>query len=185
MASTKDERKRVTAIAAALIGVVLLLLTGVIISLRQSFSNNKSGTAKTMITQDKTSGESFVQQEGVTQEQQTIGSNNPIFAGFSKLIDYGLTTDQVRALEQALQKYPAFANNNIQISLAVNDITRGARENSDPLYRFNILSHIVVNQTTTYRIKFYYSGTSEVQLILYDATGNIKLFDSGIVTATN
>jgi hypothetical protein len=104
------------------------------------------------------------------------------FVGFDNLITLGVTLDQANGLQTAFQHYKTFASANTVIDMSDGKITIVAPSQADPLYRPSITTTVLVDQRTTYHIRFYYWGTSAIQLLIYDSTGKTKLFDSGTVT---
>lgn len=107
------------------------------------------------------------------------------FVGYDNLIQNGVTYDQVNALQTAFRKYQPLSAPTTVIDIGGSNLIPYAPDQSDPLYRPSIGASVVVNQKTTYKIKFYYWGTSTIELLIYDATGATQLFDSGTVTGSS
>lgn len=180
----QDRRKKVLLLVGLVVLVILIITVLVVGTLYKTFAGNgDNGNPTVTIKKDPTTGQSFATQDGQAPESQVYDPTTPLYAGFEALLDDGMTANQVTALQNALQHYPPFTKN-VQISLAGTDIRRNYPEQTDPLYRWSISSHIVVNQKDTYQIKVYYSGTNDIQLIIYDAAGHTQLFDSGIVSSS-
>jgi len=178
-----SRRKLILIIAGS---VVLLGVIGLVVSLLTSGNQQKNGTAGTGDTTshfDPVSKETIVTQNGKAPETGGGDSTRPIFAGIDKLLNYGITTQQLSSLQFAFTQYAPTAGSSTQISLAVDDITTDRAP--DPDGRFFVLSHVVVNQKDTYKLKLFYSGLSDVQLVLYDSSGQSQLFDSGVISDTN
>lgn len=142
--------------------------------------DNAKVTGPTTVYHDPTSGEDIINQQGKTPEQTLTSPTTPLYAGFDKLLGQGMTLEQLDSLYTAFESYKPFASNKVQISLAADDIQPVRPQDSDPLYRWSIQSHIVVDRTTTYKVQIYYWSIDDVQLLLRDQNG-AQLFDSGII----
>jgi len=118
-------------------------------------------------------------------DENTPAASGSSFIGYDSLLNVGVTVDQVSALQKALQQYKPMSTTGTTIDMSKGTLTPYAPSQRDPLLRPSIGTSVVVNQKTTYRITFYYWGTSSIELLIYDSTGKTKLFDSGTVTATN
>ncbi|HSX05334.1 MAG TPA: hypothetical protein VLF69_02610, partial [Candidatus Saccharimonadales bacterium] len=136
-------------------------------------------TGPTTVYHDPVSGENIVNQEGKATEGQSSSSTTPTYAGFDKLLEVGFTLNQLDSAYSAFEQYQPFASNKVQISLAVNDVSTVRPNDADPLYRWSVVSHIVVNRTDSYKVQIYYWGENSAELVLLNADGSQQLFDSG------
>lgn len=173
------DRKRLLIIIVA---VAAVLAAGIFVLLRQkpSKGNDAATTGPTTVYHDPVSGEDIVTQQGKTPEPTVAAPTSPIYAGFDKLINQGMTQEQLQTTYAAFESYKPFASDKVQISLAADDIQPVQPQDNDPLYRWSIRSHIVVNRTTTYKVQIYYWGIDDVQLLLSDQNGT-QIFDSGAI----
>jgi hypothetical protein len=142
----------------------------------------KAGSGQTVTKTDPTSGETLVEQAGKVPETNGGSTDGPLFLGFDKLINQGLTIQQLDSIQTAITSYPPFTTSSAQISLAADDIVPVSPSDSgDAQQRWSIKSHIVVNSKDTYRVQFFYSGIGNVEVYIYSADGKTQLFDSGSI----
>lgn len=171
------ERQRNRKLVIVIFAVVLILLMGLVFWLTKPQKTTESKTGESQVYNDPVSHQKIVTRTGAAPETNGQTSTGPVFVGFEKLLDYGVTVQQLDALKAYFGDYAPFVNKSPEISLAVDDIQAG-QDMSDPQQRFFIRSHVVVDRKTTYVIKFYYQGLSSVELHIYDAGGSNQLFDS-------
>ena len=114
-------------------------------------------------------------------EENSIPQTWPAFSNLDNLLNNGLTLDQVSGVSTALKAYQPFATTGTQVTFPLHDIQLNYPDPNDPLYRPFLLMNIIVNQKTTYKVKLYYWNTSNIQLYLYDISGNTLLYESGTV----
>lgn len=171
------ERQRNPKRTVIIFVVALILLMGLMAWLTRPHKTATIKTGESQVYNDPVSHQKIVTRNGAAPETNGQTSTGPVFVGFEKLLDYGVTVQQLDALKTYFSDYTPFINKSPEISLAVDDIQAG-QDMSDPQQRFFIHSHVVVDRKTTYEIKFYYQGLSSVELHIYDASGNTQLFDS-------
>lgn len=176
MTPQRPNKKRILIIGIATAAVVAASIF-VLLQPKEKKDDSRT-TGPTTVYHDPTSGEDIVNQQGKTPEQTLTSPTTPLYAGFDKLLNSGMTLTQVQTLYAAFESYKPFASNKVQISLAADDIQPVRPQDSDPLYRWSIKSHVVVNRTTTYKVQIYYWGIDNVQLLLGDQNGT-QIFDSG------
>lgn len=162
--STLSNRKIIIPIVAAVIVIVILAIA----QIAQNTNSKTSPQAK-----DLTGNQGI--------EENSIPQTWPAFSNLDNLLDHGLTLDQISGISAALKAYKPFTTSGTQVAFPLHDVQLNYPDPNDPLYRPFLLMDITVNQKTTYKLKIYYWGTSNIQLYLYDMPGNTLLYDSGTV----
>ncbi len=146
-------------------------------------SSKKLPTGTMVKHYDPVSGETDTTLSGVAPETAGQGPSGIYFSGFSKLLDSGLTSDQVTAAENTLRSYPDFAKAN-RISLAVKEIQLArVTDPADPM-SWSATSRIAINEKTFYKIIIEYGGVYSVHVFVY-ATSGALLYDSGLIGPNN
>lgn len=174
------QRKRFIMIGAIAVFVIISIT---FVLTRHKTSNTDTGRdGKTTVYHDPVSGQDIITQDDKNPELTVDQPTMPLFAGFGKLANVGMTQSQIAATYKALQAYKPFASNDVQISLAVDDVKTVQPQNSDPLYRWSIKSRIVVDRTDTYTIQIYYWEVTNVQVYLSNTKGT-QVYDSGAVSS--
>ncbi len=173
--------KKNIAIALAIAAVVII---GIIVVLVVS-SNNKKPSPKTEEqTQyyDKGSGQTVSDPEGRVPESYGAPNQELVFLGISKILDYGITFDQLNTLQYAFDQYSKSSGKNLkEISFQVATINHTTTETEQAIT--NILSFDVKfdRKDTVYKAKVDYSGLSTIRLYLSDSKGK-QFYDSGSLT---
>jgi hypothetical protein len=153
-----------------LIGGVLLI---VIILLVLLVHPKKTQTPKTTTYTDPYSHETVTDVAGKAPD--TYGSNpaTPIYLGFDKLLDHGMTFDQEGNLKTAFDNFSKTRPKPIsQVSIDVDNIT-AQRDNSSFFLFFNVM----VDRSDVFKAKVDYTGLSTIRLYLSDSKGNL-VYDS-------
>lgn len=125
---------------------------------------------------DQSSGESVVENSPLS---QSAGESNlpdqPTYLGFSKLIDYGLSTSQLTQVKTALYNYSLKQSKKFtEVSLVLDSVRQpdpapGSRLSS---YEFNIK----VNRSDDYFTRIEFTDTSSCTVTLYKADKTTLLF---------
>ncbi|HSX30389.1 MAG TPA: hypothetical protein VLE99_00525 [Candidatus Saccharimonadales bacterium] len=178
------EQKRRQRIIIALVVLVVAGLVFLAFKLGGSPNKPSVSTGSTNIYHDPVSGEDIIDQQGKSKEGEVSTSTTPTYAGFDKLLDVGLTLPQLQSVYTAFEQYKPFASDKVEISLAVDDIQSVQPSTSDPLYRWAILSHVVVNRTTSYGVKIYFWDEGSAELVLTNGNTSQQVFDSGAITSS-
>jgi hypothetical protein len=181
----QNDQRRSKILITTIVLVAALVIFLVFITSRKSTHPNQA-TGKTTIYNDPVSHEQITTQEGKTAEQVTNDPNTPLFAGFGKLLEIGLSQQQLAAAQHAFAQYKPFASNDVQISLAVDNVEQVSPLTSgDSEERWSVKSFVVVNRKDKYQFTLYYEGASVAELILYNANQTTQLFDSGSIDANS
>ena len=160
-----EARKRRIAIIGIIVGaVVIALITLIIQNAGQSYHKPRDFIGNT------------------DAKENTPAATGSSFIGYDNLVNVGVSLDQINALQKAFGAYKPTGATGTVIDISNSKLTPYQPDPHDPLYRPSIGAQIIVNQKTTYKIRFYYWGTSSVQLLIFDASGKTKLFDSKTVT---
>lgn len=163
----RQNKKTILLIAG---GVVVLILV-LFLVLQQS---NNQIPPDTGLYHDPHSGETVSDPENWEPENFAMQSNTPIFLGFSKLLDIGVTQFQLDAAKGGFTEYSTTKNNYIkEVSLHVNSIKREPfdRESPDPTQR--VAFTVTINRTEVLEAKIIYTSIQNATLLLYKDGGQI------------
>jgi hypothetical protein len=106
--------------------------------------------------------------------------NSPVYLGFDKLLNHGLTFTQLTNLKTAFLNYSLKQPNHIsEISIDVDHITSQYNPSSGDS-NFYVLFNGVFDRKTVYKAKVQYSGLTDVHLYLMDPANKV-IFDSGVI----
>lgn len=98
-----------------------------------------------------------------------------LFAGFSKLIERGLSAGQVQQIQTMLKKYSADNDKKFtEVSLQVDSMRRILPQGTSRTHTLTF--NIVANRQDIYFVKAEYSNTSTVKTTLYKADKTTQLF---------
>lgn len=108
---------------------------------------------------------------------QSISASNQVqdttFSGLSQLQEIGVTSFQIKGLQQSLDKFQSVADISIVTgSIQDNAATDGTRPSVSFTVKYN---------SKEYKAKLEYSDITVTRLYIYDLTSNKQLFDSGDV----
>lgn len=108
---------------------------------------------------------------------QSISASNQVedttFSGLSDLQEIGITSFQIKGLQQSLDKFQSAAD----ISIVKGSIQDNAPDDGSKPY----VSFTVKYNSKEYKAKLEYSDITVTRLYIYDLTSNKQLFDSGDV----
>ncbi len=109
-------------------------------------------------------------------------STEPVFLGFGKLIEYGLSQDQLTNLKTAFNTYLGKGNNGKrEVSLYVDSIS-SYKVNDVPDSDFGLSFDVIIDRKTKLSAIMYQLKVSDIQLKLNKEGSDKAIFDSGIVT---
>lgn len=156
--------------------LIVLIATGVlcfvVIALLIGISRTQQEKPKEAVTyNDPYSGETLVEATTVP-ESDGADPNTPIFMGMSKLLDYGITFDQLNLLRSHFEAYNTTRTNKFkEISVVVSSITQQShgREDPDPIDTLSF--DVVLNRSEKLHAKALYAINAAVELIIYDTQG--------------
>lgn len=103
--------------------------------------------------------------------------NTPLYLGFDKLLNFGLTSDQVSLLKNAFYSFsskqtPPFK----QLSVDVDHINSG-HDDSNPSSPFYTKFNFQVDQKKVYAATVQHAGLDDIRLLIDD--GSSQVYDSG------
>lgn len=124
---------------------------------------------------DPGSGETVSSPKNKTPEMLGTSSTDPIYLGFSKLINSGLTMDQLELVKEVIARFSSTDNRKItEISVTVDTINQNITDDG-----ISLTFGLTANRTTKYLCTVSYTGLNDVTLIITDETGK-QVFDSGL-----
>lgn len=162
----------------ALAGFVVLIIIGVVVFLGRP----KKIASDTGQHYDPGSGETVSNPVGKTPEYLGQDSGQPLYLGFSKLLDIGITQDQLKGIKLAFEKYP-YANNKPagEISIFVNNITSAPHDVNDT--KQTIYFPVLLNRKDTYYATVDYFDLTTIHLYIKETSSATKIvYDSGNIT---
>ena len=165
-----SQRKRV------IILVVILLLVFVLIFV---FGNRKKPAGSYGEYYDPGSKETVSNPKGKSPENngQADAAIQPVYLGTSKLLEFGVSTDQLRVFKQALSKYSA---NSKEFSIYVDTVnTVSVERGANAKITFDLL----VNRDKKVLATLEYYDATKIRLTISDRSGT-KQFDSGELDAS-
>lgn len=154
-----------------LIGAVLLV--AIILMTLLIHPSKKAQTPQTTTYTDPYSHETVTDVAGKAPDTYGSTAATPIYLGFDKLLDHGMTFDQVGNLKSAFDNFSKAQTKPIsQVSIDVDHIT-AQRDNSSFFLFFNVMT----NRSEVFKAKVDYTGLSAIRLYLSDSKGNL-VYDS-------
>lgn len=124
---------------------------------------------------DPGSGETVSSPKDKTPELFGISSDGPTYLGFSKLIDAGLTTDQLDLVKVIFGRFSVTNDRNItEISITAKTIDLESSEEG-----FSMSFEITANRTTKYSSVIKYVGLNDAHVLVTDKDGQ-QVFDSSV-----
>lgn len=178
--SQKQERKKILLIVGAL--VLALVIITVIIELALGSKKLVKNPGDTNRYYDANSGETVSDPPNKTPENYDKSSSiQPLYLGFSKLLDFGVTFDQLKSIKLALVKYSAANNRSGQeFSIKVSSINNVLPEgDGDVVTSFKM----TVDRSQTYDVKVSYNDLINIHLFIYDSASKL-IYDSGVLNAS-
>ncbi len=157
-----------------ILGVILLLVIGVVALL--SKPPKKPSTPQITTYTDPYSHETVTDVAGKAPDTYGSTATTPIYLGFDKLLDHGMTFDQVGNLKVAFDNFSKKQPKPIQqVSIDVDHIT-AEHDTSGFFLFFNVMA----DRQYVYKAKVDYTGLSAIRLYLSDSKGNLT-YDSQTV----
>lgn len=156
-----NNKKVIILIAVSVVSIAIIA----VLALQRS---NKQAPPDAGLYHDPNSGEIVSDPEGWQPENFAGQANAPIFLGFSKLLDIGITQFQLDAAKGGFGEYSATKNDYVkEVSLHVNSIKREAfdPDGADPTRRVSFT--VTINRTETFSAKLEYTTIQNASLLLY------------------
>lgn len=149
---------------------LLVFICLIIVVVLNVFSGDKSGQYY-----DKPSGETVSDPSWKTKDNYATNDNQPIYLGFSTLLDYGMTQNQMTGVRYAFYQFAKKQNPPIkEVSIYVKEIQQ-ITENGNQYLEFKVRT----DRKTDYRARIEYTGLNAITLHLYDIKTNKEVFNSG------
>ena len=106
-----------------------------------------------------------------------------IFLGSSRLLDEGISIEQLKTYEYAAYQYFKTLNPKVtEISIDKTTIKFKLHDPNSTNTRDNLSFTVVTNRITKYTASLDVFDTSSVQLKLFTQENNSQVYDSGVVT---
>lgn len=165
-----------------LLVIVIFAVTGLLIFLQANTRKSRVDTTGTY--DDPASGETVSNPKDKAPEYVGSLSDMPLYLGFSKLLDYGITQDQLDGIKVAFSKYPELQDTNSarEVSIFVDTITGQEVDVEAPTQ--SISFSVNINRQKKMFATVSYSGLSNVQLYLRSDYKSDVVFDSGPIGTT-
>lgn len=162
-----------------LIGLVTLLLIApfVFLAIRKSGQTKKAGSNGEYY--DKNSGETISDPNGKTPENYGGNAEGPVYLGFSKLLDVGVSKFQLDAVKYAFEQFGQANNKTIrEVSLTVDslNVTPHDPKNSDS--KDTAYFDVTLDRKENYKARVEYFDISAVRLYLTDPKTGKIVYDS-------
>jgi hypothetical protein len=97
-------------------------------------------------------------------------------------LNNGLTSDQVKDLQQAFINYSQKYGGIKEVSIHVDGIKQSGYDPNNPSPVSSVTFDVTLNRKTTLHAKAQYQDISSIQLLLYN--GSAQVFDSGVINPT-
>lgn len=164
--------KRNLIIIGSFFGAVIIIL-GVVGFVTQSRPNAASPDEKGYV--DPGSGE-VIKSDKSPQGTEDANKNAVIFPGFSKLLDRGLSTEQIQSIQSTIIAYSLQKNEKFkEVSLDVSSM--GHMLPTDTANYHSVYFSITVNRATKYFIDTQYENTTSIKTKIYKDDTTTLLFE--------
>lgn len=168
------KKKKILIILGIIVGVTIVVSIIVAIILKVSENSNNNSTQPTVTTYtDSYSGETITYTEGQVGERE----NAIVFFGFSKLLQYGMTGNQVSFLKEYINQYSTERqeHGNDKIKEVTIDYKTFRQILSEEVRGNTVEFTIVMNRDEKLRYKFSNSSvmTNELDTIIYSPEGEV------------
>lgn len=157
------------------LGLALFIFIGFLITSRSD--KPETNSPKPNSYYDSRSGETVSDPAGKTPDRYGVVDGEPIYLGFSKLLDYGVTTSQLEGVKTGFYSYSQVNKLGIdEVSIDVASIKAG---DYDPTVdtKQTLTFNVQFDRKTKYDAQVDYSGLHIVRLYL--RSGNKQIYDSG------
>lgn len=152
--------------------IILIFITSIVLVFCFIFNpKNHEDYLKTNITIDKYSGETIIETPNKSPEKAGA-DNSVVFLGYSKLIDIGMTYNQMIETKKMFNNY-AESQKNISISEISINISSIISYLDDTTSNRIITFETIINRKTKINAKIEYFGTGNPSLILYDKNNTV------------
>jgi len=165
-------RKKILIISS----VVVLVIIGAAVLLFSNHSSKSPGSTYV----DPLSHQTVSSPPGKTPDTYGTVADQPLYLGFDRLLDHGLTLVQINNLKAAFYKYSLAQSPHLkEISIAVDNITTSYKQTAHSTV-FYIYFNGRFDRAMPFNAKIQYNGIDDVRLFLSN-NNNKQVFDSGII----
>ncbi|MDB5168793.1 MAG: hypothetical protein JWO41_149 [Candidatus Saccharibacteria bacterium] len=162
-----ESLNKLSARSKALIALVLFVgLIIMVVGLSHSGNKNKPAVdPKSGLYYDKNSGETVSNPSGKTPDTYGTTPTALTYLGFSRLLDYGLGSDQLTNVKYAFQDFSTKQNLRLtELSVGKDSVTAGRTSSDDSYLDFTVLA----NRKTTYLARILYADDQSITLTISD-----------------
>jgi hypothetical protein len=166
-------KKRLIYIAGA---VLIIIIVGVV-ALIGNYNTHRKETYY-----DPGSGETI--SNPINKSPEVAGGNPhaPVYLGFKKLVDVGLSQYQQQGLMKSLEDYSSKHDNALkEVSITANSIKTNLADPTKPNDRDNVTFELTFNRNQKVNAKLEYFDISAIQLYLYAQDSGQNLYTSDVV----
>lgn len=168
-------KRKIILLALALIGGIVVL------SLVFKGSPDTTTTDGASEIYDPNSGDTISDPDDKTPDVYGTVSDAPVFLGLSKLLDAGLTLDQVNGFQYAFYHYGKNTKTALrEVSVSVSTINVLPHDRYSTSLSDTMLFDVLVNKKNLYKVKLDFTGFTAIQIYLSNEAGE-QFYDSGIV----
>ena len=158
---------------------VLVIIAGMVLIAQHNSKTPNAGSAGEHV--DQFSHEVVSNPPGKTPDTYGSEPNTPLYLGFDKLMNNGLSLDQMKNVEQAFYKYSLSLSKPLkQVSVGADDI-KTSHDPSDPNSPFVILFNVQFDGKDIYPAKVQYIGLDDVRLFIMSADNSKVIYDSQVL----
>lgn len=151
------------------IGVAVFIIAVVAVIITQHVSDNQAGHDTR--TYDKYSHQTVSNIKGKTPETYGTTSNEPLYLGFTKLLEHGLTQAQVNTIQFALSTYGKQAEKSLTaVSVDIDSYKNLGAVDNNPAYGHSSFN-VAYNYKDVYPVKLQYNGLDAVTIQIFDKSG--------------
>jgi hypothetical protein len=123
------------------------------------------------------------QQAATLKQQQAAASNQPpSFLGMDTLITDGVSTEQVQAMETAIENFAQTTNLHLTSTVIDDSSVQAGAPNENNEALFTVDFSVSINGTS-YQAVLDYTGITSAELILSNPSTGAQVFDSGMLSA--
>lgn len=165
------------------VGIVTLFSLGFIVLAVTNAKSNKSTTFKDTTYYDPASKQVVSSPANKSPETFSEDPNTPVYLGFSDLLDYGISEDQLTGIKQAFEQYlNQVKTTPREVSIFVDSISSAPYDITDP-YQTISFKTLISRKTTVLTVVNSHDLTYS-HVYIKDETGSKTLYDSGEINAT-
>jgi hypothetical protein len=160
-----------------LAGIILLVLFVLTVVVPKKTSRTTAGEYN-----DPYSHETVSSPPGKSPDTYGTAPDQPVYLGLDKLMDHGLSFDQLNNLKLAFKKFSDSRSERIkELSIDVDSITPH-HDPKDPNSPFEVFFNVRVNRSDDYKARVEYFDISDIRLFLMDSSQK-AVYDSQTISS--